>query len=131
LNDQIEGTPEGAPSHLHPQRHRRRRILFHEAGGGARRKGEKLRRFRDTLAHGKPEELKQEVVATAEELAARGILPAEWEAFIDDPGFFRDAYGDVEQIWQELLTRSGLTVVDTLSHGGGETSFMEHVEEGA
>jgi hypothetical protein len=61
----------------------------------------------------------------------RGILPAEWEAFIDDPGFFRDAYGDVEQIWQELLTKSGLTVFDTLTGGCSEMSFMEHVEEGA
>jgi hypothetical protein len=82
-------------------------------------------------AHGKPKKRKfeQEVVATAEELAVMRILPAEWEASIGDPRFFRDAYGDVEQIWQELLTRSDFTVVDTLTGGCSETSFMEHVEE--
>jgi hypothetical protein len=50
----------------------------------------KLKDFRDTLAHGKPEDkfLDEEVVATAEELEEMGILHAEWEAYIDQ-GFFQ------------------------------------------
>jgi hypothetical protein len=89
----------------------------------------KLKDFRDTLAHGKPEDkfLNEEVVATAEELEAMGILHAEWEAYIDQ-GFFQSAYDDAEQIWKELLAKSGLTIFDTLTHGGSQTSFIEHVE---
>jgi hypothetical protein len=92
----------------------------------------KLKDFRDTLAHGKPEEktFDEEVVATAEELEARGILHADWEAYVDQ-GFFHEAYGDAEQIWKELLTKSGLTVFDTLTHGGSHMSFIENVDDGA
>jgi hypothetical protein len=77
---------------------------------------EKLRRFRDTLAHGKPEY--REVVATAEELAGRGTLQAEWEALIDDSKFFYEAYDDVVQIWKVLLANAELTDLDTSSEGG-------------
>ena len=69
----------------------------------------KLKNFRDTLAHGKPEDkiFDNEVVATAEELEAMGILHAEWEAYISQD-FFTEAYIDAEQIWKELLAKSGL-----------------------
>ena len=42
-----------------------------------------------------------------------------------------EAYGDVEQIWKELLAKSGLAVFDTLTHGGSQMSFIQHVEDGA
>jgi len=92
---------------------------------------EKLRSFRNTLAHGKPDEkvFEQEVVVSAEELKEMGILHAEWEAYVDQ-GFFHDAYSDAESIWKELLAKSGLTVFDTLTHGGCDMSFIEHVEQG-
>jgi hypothetical protein len=89
----------------------------------------KLKDFRDTLAHGKPEEkvFDKEVVATAEELEAMGLLQADWVAFLDQ-NFFHEAYSDVEQIWKDLLTKSGLTVFDTLTHGTRNISFIEHVK---
>jgi hypothetical protein len=92
----------------------------------------KLKDFRDTLAHGKPEDkfLDEEVVATAEELEAMGILHADWETYIDY-GFFQATYDDVEQIWKELLTKSGLTIFDTLTHGGSQMSFIEQLENSA
>lgn len=92
----------------------------------------KLKKFRDTLAHGKPEYyfFEEEVVATAEELKAMGILSPDWEAYID-PDFFHEAYDDVEQIWKELLTKSGLNEFDTLTHGVSYMSFIEHVEGSA
>jgi hypothetical protein len=89
----------------------------------------KLKAFRDTLAHGKPEDkhFNEEVVATAEELEAMGILHADWESYIDHV-FLEEAYDDVEQIWKTLLTKSGLTVFDTLTHGGSHMSFIEQAE---
>jgi hypothetical protein len=91
-----------------------------------------LKDFRDTLAHGKPEDkfFDEEIVATSDELEAMGILHADWETYIDQD-FFQDAYDDVEQIWKELLAKSGLTIFDTLTHGGSQTSFIENVENGA
>ena len=93
---------------------------------------EKLKDFRDTLAHGKPEEkvFDEEVVATAEDLATMGILRADWEAYIDY-GFFQEAYGDVEQIWKDLLAKSGLTVLDTVTHGSSQMSFIQQIEDSA
>lgn len=92
----------------------------------------KLKDFRDTLAHGKPEErvFDEEVVATAEEIDAMGFARGAWEAYIDQ-AFFHEAYGDVEQIWKELLAKSKLTVFDTLTHGSRHISFIEHVEDSA
>jgi len=63
---------------------------------------EKLKDFRDTLAHGKPEEkvFDEEVVATAEDLATMGILRADWEAYIDH-GFFQ------ESLWRRRANLEG------------------------
>jgi hypothetical protein len=89
-----------------------------------------LKRFRNTLAHGKPQEKKfeRDVTASAERLKALRIPRAKWERLIDDPRFFYDAYSDVEQIWATLLEKAGLSVLDTLSGGGSQTSFMEDSE---
>lgn len=91
----------------------------------------KLKDFRDTLAHGKPEDkyFDEEVEATAEELEAMGILHADWQTYLNED-FLREAYDDVEMIWKELLTKSGLTIFDTLTHGGSQMSFIENVAEG-
>lgn len=93
---------------------------------------EKLKTFRDTLAHGKPDEknFDREVVATAEELDAMGILHADWEAYLDQ-AFFHEAYADVDQIWKDLLAKTHLTIFDTLTHGSSQTTFIEHVDENA
>ena len=90
---------------------------------------EKLRACRDTLAHGKPEyvSFEKEVVATAEELEAMVILRAGWGDYIDQ-GFLNESYNDTEEIWKDLLAKSGLTVFDALTHGSSQMSFLEHVE---
>jgi hypothetical protein len=77
---------------------------------------EKLQCFRNTLAHGKPEH--REVVATARNSRDWELLQAKWEALIEDPKFFYEAYDDVTQIWTELRTKAGLTELDTVSEGG-------------
>lgn len=88
-----------------------------------------LKDFRDTLAHGKPKEVLQEieVITTHEELAARGHLSADWEKYLSEEFVF-DAYQDVNLIWNDLLKRSGLEVFDTLT-GGGSVSLIDEFEE--
>jgi hypothetical protein len=92
---------------------------------------EKLKTFRDTLAHGKPVEkvFDQEVVATAEELRAMGVLHADYEVYINQ-AFFHAAYEDVELIWKDLLTKSGMNVFDTLTGRESQMTFIENVEDG-
>jgi hypothetical protein len=90
----------------------------------------KLKDFRDTLAHGKPEEkvFDEEIEATAEELDALEFPRGAWESYVDK-AFLGQAYTDVELIWKELLTKSELTVFDTLTHGTRHISFIKHVDE--
>jgi hypothetical protein len=92
----------------------------------------KLKDFRDTLAHGKPQEkvFDEDVVATTAELEAKGILRADWESYLDH-SFLHDAYNDSEQIWKDLLQKAGLNVLDTVTHGSSEMSFIEEVDDGA
>lgn len=89
-----------------------------------------LRDFRNTLAHGKPAHIyvDQEIVATPDELDQRDLLHADWEGYLDKD-FLATAYDDVNTIWKDLLTRSGLEVFDTLTHGGSSMEFIEHVNE--
>jgi|SRR5271166_4562597 len=91
---------------------------------------EKLKNFRDTLAHGKPEDkyFDDEVEATVEQLEEMRVLHADWQAYLKQD-FFHEAYDDVEKIWKELLAKSGLTVFDTLTHGGSQMSFIGDVED--
>jgi hypothetical protein len=90
----------------------------------------KLKDFRDTLAHGKPEDkyLDEEVVATAEELEAMGILHADWQSYLNE-AFLQEAYEDAELIWKDLLAKSGLTIFDTMTHGGSQMSFIEDIAD--
>jgi hypothetical protein len=89
-----------------------------------------LKRFRNTLAHGKPRTKKfdREVTGSATRLKALRIPRAKWETFVNDPRLFYDAYSDVQQIWTTLRTKAGLSVLDTLSGGGSETSFLDDSE---
>lgn len=90
-----------------------------------------LKDFRDTLAHGKPIELfnEQEIITTQDELEKRGYLTADWQKLLR-PDFIKDAYDDMNGIWNDLLKRAKLEVFDTLSGGGSSVTFIEHVDEG-
>jgi hypothetical protein len=90
----------------------------------------KLKEFRDTLAHGKPEVLEneEEVILTDDELRKRGWLTPEWEKFLTGD-FVTEAYDDMEVIWKLLLVESGLELFDTVTGGSSSISFIEHVGE--
>ncbi|WP_112099805.1 hypothetical protein [Mesorhizobium hawassense] len=87
-----------------------------------------LKDFRDTLAHGKPLELRtdKEIVTTHEELEKRGYLTADWQKRLTEQ-FVNDAFDDMEAIWRDLLARSNLAIFDTLTSGGSSITFIESV----
>jgi hypothetical protein len=89
-----------------------------------------LKGFRDTLAHGKPEEshFDGEIVASHDELYERGSLRTDWEKSVTEE-FVVQAFGDMSELWEMLLSRSGLRYFDTITHGVGGEEFIEHVPE--
>lgn len=88
-----------------------------------------IKSFRDTIAHGKPHEIKEEKeqVLTEEELEKRNILKAEWESCLTED-FLRRAYDDLEKIWKDLFGKSGLNILDTVTSGESAIQILERVE---
>lgn len=82
---------------------------------------EDLKRLRDMLAHGKPQEIQwaETVVATEAELAKKGALSHEYEQLLTAE-FVKQACEDVDAIWKDLVERAGLKITDTITSGGIE-----------
>jgi hypothetical protein len=77
-----------------------------------------LRRFRDSIAHGKPVEIEHDetVQVRPDELDRRIDLTGEWESACT-PEKLTQASSDLEDIWKDLLERSGLSIWDTRTSG--------------
>jgi hypothetical protein len=88
-----------------------------------------LKEFRDTLAHGKPKEIKgeSEEIITREELERRDLLKAEWQGSLTEE-FLGRAYDDMEDIWRQFLKESGLSVIDTITSGERTVQVIETAE---
>lgn len=84
-----------------------------------------LKTFRDTLAHGMPVEVSFEgdIAATKQELEEKGKLSADYQRFLKE-AYVYEAYEDLETIWKDLLKRSGLNILDTVTQGGVEYSII-------
>lgn len=89
----------------------------------------KLKEFRDTLAHGKPKEIKGETeeIITREEMERRDLLKAEWQDSLTQE-FLAQAYDDTESIWREFLKSSGLSIIDTVTSGERTVQVIKPVE---
>jgi hypothetical protein len=88
---------------------------------------ERMKKLRDTLAHGKPIELVTEeiVVGTPEEidLASGAELWAGWENDCT-PQSVAEALGDLDVLWKEMMEKSGLGVFDTMTQGEGSIDVI-------
>jgi endonuclease-3 len=89
---------------------------------------EGLRQFRNSIAHGKPVEITHDetIQVPEEELDRRVDLSGTWEAACTLEKLI-EASDDVDNIWKDLLKRSGLSVWDTLTTGVGGITFIEKV----
>ena len=90
----------------------------------------RLKEFRDYVAHGKPDEEEYDKIieVAADGSDARPDLRGKWEAICATVSVF-EIYKDIDLIWKELLGKSGLSVYDTLTHGEGGLTFMEKVDD--
>src|SRR4051794_4731492 len=85
-----------------------------------------LKEFRDTLAHGKPKEVKGESdeIITREELERRDLLKAEWQECLTEE-FLGRCYDDTESIWRQFLEKSEVSVIDTITSGERTVQVIE------
>lgn len=75
-----------------------------------------LKRFRDTIAHGKPEII-NETIITDVEPDVWDALKAQWESSVT-PENVDLCYEDMDTFWKTLLDAAKIRVGDTLTHGG-------------
>jgi hypothetical protein len=91
---------------------------------------QKMKSLRDTLAHGKPmeAELDEEVVGTHDELDRGADLAAGWEKDCIPDSVF-EALTDLNELWKVMVQKSGIDVFETMTHGEGSITFIEHVAQ--
>jgi hypothetical protein len=91
---------------------------------------ETLKRFRDSIAHGKPIErsFDEEITLPADQLDRRNELRGEWEAYCTADTAL-NLYEDVDAIWKQLIAASGLELYDASTHGQSSLTFIERIVE--
>jgi hypothetical protein len=91
-----------------------------------------LKELRDGLAHGKPDyrELDEIVVIEQDESDDPSFadLKGGWEVYCTAT-FYREAYEDVDEIWKQMLAKSGMRYFDTLTGGERSIHYIEHVTD--
>ncbi|MGR3659671.1 MAG: hypothetical protein ACU0CA_00580 [Paracoccaceae bacterium] len=75
-----------------------------------------LKRFRDTLAHGKPEIVDETRIVDVEP-SVWEALKGQWESSVT-PEFVDQCREDEKAFWKILLDAAGIDVAKTLTHGG-------------
>jgi hypothetical protein len=92
---------------------------------------EKMKRLRDTVAHGKPIELTTiEIVTGISEdvdLAAAANLSAGWETECT-PDSVAEGVADLDALWKQMVEKSGLNLFDTITQGSGSVEFIEQLD---
>lgn len=90
----------------------------------------KLKEFRDLIAHGKPaeSEFEEEIVALPEEIQRRNILEGEWQRYCEHENVL-NIYEDIDIIWKELLSYSGIQLFETITHGNSSLTLVEKVAD--
>ncbi|SCB28457.1 hypothetical protein GA0061099_1004158 [Bradyrhizobium yuanmingense] len=92
---------------------------------------ERMKKLRDTLAHGKPvyAEYDEVLIRAPEEidLFGGGGLSAGWETECK-PEVVKQAREDLEDLWKLMIQKSGLNLWDTMTSGDGGITFIEHVD---
>ncbi|MDP5085369.1 MAG: hypothetical protein NWQ23_08105 [Yoonia sp.] len=82
-----------------------------------------LKRFRDTLAHGKPE-IVDETKVTDIEPDVWDALKGQWERSVQQD-FMNRCREDEAAIWNALLEAAGIELHETLTSGGHSLSVLE------
>lgn len=89
-----------------------------------------LKKFRDLIAHGKPDEVDfdEEIIREEEKMDRINDLTGQWEHYCTQEIVLR-AYEDVDLIWTELLDAAHLTVGDASTYGESCLTYIETIIE--
>lgn len=90
----------------------------------------KLKKFRDTLAHGKPETLiyESEEIRELGDVRQPGLLEADWEKMRRVESV-EECYEDVNTIWLQMLAAVGMTELEASSHGSRGLTYRGDIED--
>jgi hypothetical protein len=91
-----------------------------------------LKKFRDSIAHGKPLEIEfdEEIVLSDEELDREIDLDGEWVRYCSHDNVF-DTYADVDLIWRQLLSLARLDPIDTITRGSSGLTYIDTLTDKA
>jgi hypothetical protein len=86
----------------------------------------RMKKLRDTLAHGKPAEFKteEEKEGTREELTKGSVLAADWQEEIK-PEIVAECVADLDDLWKQMVVASGIPVIETITQGEKTVTFSE------
>ena len=86
---------------------------------------QRMKTLRDTLAHGKPvEKCEDEIVTGEPEELKRGMsLASDWEKEVK-PEVVKECLEDLDTLWKEMIEKSGIHVLDTMTQGEGSISIV-------
>jgi hypothetical protein len=86
----------------------------------------RMKKLRDTLAHGKPAEFKteEEKEGTREELTKGSVLAADWQEEIK-PEVVAECLTDLDDLWKQMVIASGIPVIETITQGEKTVTFTE------
>lgn len=86
----------------------------------------RMKKLRDTLAHGKPAEFKTEEAkeGTREELTKGSVLAADWQGEIK-PEIVAECLADLDDLWKQMVVASGIPVIETITQGEKTVTFSE------
>ena len=87
-----------------------------------------LVRFRNSLAHGKPDSVsvEKEFIGDLNKVEEFKYPLASWEEYCTSENAI-NAFKDVNIIWHEMLIKAGIKVMETLSGGSSVASWKEAV----
>ena len=89
-----------------------------------------IKDFRDTLAHGKPDEttIHEEVIIEQHEADERVSLTADWRKYCTSE-VVNTVHDDLDALWKMLLEKAEIEVFDTLTSSFGSLTVIEKLEE--
>ena len=86
----------------------------------------RMKKLRDTLAHGEPAEFKteEEKEGTREELTKGSVFAADWQEEIK-PEIVAECVADLDDLWKQMVVASGIPVIETITQGEKTVTFSE------
>jgi hypothetical protein len=86
----------------------------------------RMKNLRDTLAHGKPVEIKgdDEQTGTEEELRSGASLAADWQQEVK-PDVVAECLSDLDDLWKQMIQKSGINIMDTMTQGATTITVIQ------